>query len=88
MSDGTLVLSQRSSVPTGISGSTTSVWSDTDGLLTSTDSSGSSYAMPQIADIPASGSSSGVAGQIAFESGFIYICIASDTWEKAVIATW
>lgn len=37
---------------------------------------------------PASAGASGVKGQFAYESGFLYICIATDTWQRVAIATW
>ena len=88
MSDGTLVLPERSSAPTGVGASTKAIWVDDDGLINSTDSSNVSHVDSQVVDVPANASSSGVAGQIAFATGFLYICIAANTWEKVVIATW
>lgn len=37
---------------------------------------------------PAAANSTGTAGQIAYEAGFLYVCVATDTWQKATIATW
>ncbi len=37
---------------------------------------------------PASASSTGVAGTIAYDSSYIYICIATNTWKRATIASW
>jgi hypothetical protein len=37
---------------------------------------------------PASAGSTGQAGQIAFDSGYVYVCIATDTWKRAALATW
>jgi hypothetical protein len=37
---------------------------------------------------PATASSAGTAGQIARDSGFIYVCVATNTWCRAAIATW
>jgi hypothetical protein len=37
---------------------------------------------------PASSSAAGVVGQIAWDSSFIYICIATNTWKRVAIATW
>ena len=37
---------------------------------------------------PASASATGVAGEIAWDSSWIYICVATDTWKKAALATW
>jgi hypothetical protein len=38
--------------------------------------------------VPASAAATGTAGQIAYESGFLYVCVAADTWQRVVIATW
>lgn len=37
---------------------------------------------------PASAAATGTAGQIAWDSGFVYICVATDTWKRVAIATW
>lgn len=37
---------------------------------------------------PASASSPGVAGTIAFDGSYLYICTATNTWMRAAIATW
>ena len=39
-------------------------------------------------DVPATAAAPGYPGQIAYATGFLYICITVDTWEKCVIATW
>lgn len=36
---------------------------------------------------PATSSSTGVAGQIAYDSTHIYVCVATNTWVRASIAT-
>jgi hypothetical protein len=38
--------------------------------------------------IPASASATGSEGQIAWDSAFIYVCIATNTWKRVAIATW
>ena len=37
---------------------------------------------------PASAGAAGVAGSIAWDADYIYICIATDTWKRAAIAAW
>jgi len=37
---------------------------------------------------PANASAAGAAGQIAYADGFLYICIATNTWQRVAIATW
>ena len=39
-------------------------------------------------DAPATSSSNGVPGQIAWASGFIYVCVATNTWKRAALTTW
>lgn len=37
---------------------------------------------------PASASATGTPGQIEWDSGFIYVCIATDTWVRAALSSW
>lgn len=37
---------------------------------------------------PASASAAGTAGTITWDSSFIYICVSTNTWKRAAIATW
>jgi hypothetical protein len=37
---------------------------------------------------PATATSTGTTGTIAWDSGFIYICTATNTWKRVAIATW
>jgi hypothetical protein len=41
-----------------------------------------------IVSVPASASATGTAGQIAYDSGYLYVCVAANTWLRAPIATW
>ena len=38
-------------------------------------------------DEPASASASGTAGDMRFDSGFIYVCVSSDTWKRVAIGS-
>jgi len=40
------------------------------------------------AKTPASADASGNAGDICWDSSYVYICVATDTWKRASIATW
>lgn len=40
------------------------------------------------AQSPASATAAGIAGQIAWDANFIYVCIATDTWKRIGISTW
>ena len=37
---------------------------------------------------PLTASSAGTTGQIAFSSGYVYVCIATNTWKRAALSTW
>lgn len=37
---------------------------------------------------PASAAAAGTAGTIAWDSNYIYICVATNTWKRVAIATW
>jgi hypothetical protein len=38
--------------------------------------------------VPSANNSTGTAGQVAWDSNYIYICIATNTWKRANISTW
>jgi hypothetical protein len=40
------------------------------------------------AHTPSSATDTGTAGQIAWDDGFIYICVATNSWKRAAIAAW
>ena len=45
-------------------------------------------AAPQILEtVPASSSSPGSTGDIAFDANFLYVCISGDTWRRVALAT-
>lgn len=37
---------------------------------------------------PASAAAAGAAGQVAWDAGFIYVCVATNTWVRVATATW
>lgn len=37
-------------------------------------------------DVPQSASSAGHAGQIAIDTGYIYVCVDTDTWKRAALS--
>ena len=37
---------------------------------------------------PANATATGTAGQIAFDSGHLYVCVDTDQWCRVAIATW
>jgi hypothetical protein len=40
------------------------------------------------AKTPASASAAGDAGTIAWDSNYLYVCVASGTWKRAALTTW
>jgi hypothetical protein len=38
--------------------------------------------------VPATAASTGVTGTVAWDSGHVYVCVATDTWKRTAIATW
>jgi hypothetical protein len=47
-----------------------------------------SWSAPLASAAPASATSAGMTGQIAFDATHIYVCIAPATWVRATLATW
>jgi len=43
---------------------------------------------PRWVDAPASAADPGTPGQMAFDAGYLYVCVAADTWVRAAVATW
>lgn len=37
---------------------------------------------------PANASATGTAGTIVFDSGYVYLCTATNTWKRAALSTW
>lgn len=44
--------------------------------------------MSKFVAAPAAANSTGVAGTMAYDGDFLYVCVATDTWLKVAIATW
>jgi len=38
--------------------------------------------------VPANSSSNGTAGTIRYDSSYVYICTANNTWKRASLSTW
>jgi hypothetical protein len=47
-----------------------------------------STAVPGLVAVPASATAAGVAGQIAYDSSYMYVCTATNTWKRSSIAGW
>lgn len=41
-----------------------------------------------VANVPASAGSPGVAGQLAVDTNYLYACVATNTWKRVAIAGW
>lgn len=41
-----------------------------------------------IVDVPASSVATGSPGQIAYDSGHLYVCVDTDTWVRVALGTW
>lgn len=37
---------------------------------------------------PSAANSAGTAGQLAWDSGYVYVCVAANTWKRANLTTW
>jgi hypothetical protein len=42
----------------------------------------------RLVDVPASATASGRKGDYAVESGYVYFCVAANTWERMAVASW
>ena len=40
------------------------------------------------ASVPSLSTSDGIQGQIAYDSNYVYICVANNTWKRAALSTW
>jgi len=39
-------------------------------------------------EVPAAASSPGIAGQMAQDADYIYVCVATDTWKRLTLESW
>ena len=61
---------------------------ETDGIkISSSQITDLAAAVPQLVAAPSTASSAGVPGQIAYDATHIYVCVATNTWVRAVLAT-
>ena len=37
---------------------------------------------------PASASATGTAGEVRWDADYVYVCVGTDTWKRAALATW
>lgn len=52
------------------------------------DDSGGVTEIAQIVSAPASASAAGRAGQIAYDSSYIYVCVAAGSWKRSALSAW
>lgn len=48
----------------------------------------SNFAAPVPIATPSAANAAGTAGQICADASYVYICVATNTWLRASIATW
>lgn len=67
-------------------------WTDSSGVFrrssTKPTSDSDGTAMLNKVSVPASATATGIANQIAFDSTYIYVCVATNTWVRSALATW
>jgi hypothetical protein len=49
---------------------------------------GTQFLLSALNTAPATATSTGTTGEIRIVNGFIYVCVATNTWQRAAIATW
>lgn len=42
----------------------------------------------EVVSAPSAADDTGTAGQIAYDASYVYVCVDTDTWLRASIATW
>jgi hypothetical protein len=47
-----------------------------------------SYRLSALNSAPASATATGTLGEIRFANGFVYLCVATNTWQRAALSTW
>lgn len=48
----------------------------------------SQMAVPRVVSVPGTATSTGTAGDIAYDSSYLYICTATNTWRRVAITSW
>jgi hypothetical protein len=79
----------RSTHPSSPSGANVIVYAMGNDLVYSKDSSGNEKILNSVSSgTPASATATGIAGQIKYDSSYIYICTATNTWKRVAITSW
>lgn len=42
----------------------------------------------KVVSVPVSATASGIAGQVAYDASYFYICVAANTWRRVAISSW
>lgn len=72
----------------GTSGDTNLYRSAANTLKTDDDFVAGSKLYVPTSQTPATAAATGTAGQIAWDSNYIYVCVAANTWKRSAITTW
>jgi len=56
--------------------------------LTTNGSGQMTWKAPVTSSVPANASSTGTVGQIAYDSDYVYVCVATNTWKRSALTTW
>jgi len=56
-------------------------------LIVTGQSEAQSFKLSALNTAPASASDTGTLGEIRIVNGFIYVCVATDTWQRAALST-
>lgn len=43
---------------------------------------------PEVVTAPTLATDTGAAGQIAYDTNYFYVCVATNTWKRAALSTW
>ena len=58
------------------------------GAITTNSTLTASQGITTLGTAPATSTSTGTTGSIRWDNGFIYVCVATNTWKRVAIATW
>jgi len=72
----------ETAVPSGVATTVEEALDDLDDKISDTS------AVDVISTIPATTSSTGTVGQVAYDSTYIYVCTATNTWRRAALGSW
>lgn len=83
------LITALAALTTATAASTTAGGVNTTALVTAIDTvtTAINTKFPDWVAVPATAASAGVSGQVAYQAGFLYVCVAANTWQRVVIAT-